>query len=53
MKQMRSFKNFLNAFAKISKGLEKSMKGSEFIFDSVDLLHYKLHEISLIRSGFS
>ena len=23
------------------KGLEKSMKGREFVFDSVDLLHYK------------
>ena len=25
------------------------MKGSEFVFDSVDLLHYKLHKISLNR----
>ena len=26
------------------------MKGSEFVFDSVHLLYYKLHEISLNRS---
>ena len=24
---------------------------SEFVFNSVDLLHYKLHEINLNRSG--
>ena len=27
------------------------MKGSEFVFDSVDLLYYKLHKISLNRGG--
>ena len=27
------------------------MKGSEFFFDSVDLLHYKCHKISLNRGG--
>ena len=27
------------------------MKGSEFVFDSVDLLHYKCHKISLNRRG--
>ena len=27
------------------------MKGGEFVFDNVDLLYYKLHEISLNRSG--
>ena len=27
------------------------MKGSEFVFDSVDLLHYKCHKISLNHSG--
>ena len=27
------------------------MKGSEFIFDSTDLLYYKLHKISLSRGG--
>ena len=29
------------------------MKGREFVFDSVDLLHYKCHEISLNLSGSS
>ena len=27
------------------------MKGSSFVFDSVDLLYYKLHKISLNRGG--
>ena len=27
------------------------MKGSELIFDSIDLLYYKLHKISLNRGG--
>ena len=27
------------------------MKGSEFVVDSVDLLYYKLHKISLNRGG--
>ena len=27
------------------------MEGNEFIFDSVDLLYYKHHKISLNRSG--
>ena len=27
------------------------MKGSEFVFDSVGLLYYKLHKISLNRGG--
>ena len=31
--------------------LEKSMKGSEFIFDSVDVLYYNLNKISFNRGG--
>ena len=27
------------------------MKGSQFVFDSVDLLYYHLHKISLKRGG--
>ena len=27
------------------------MSGNEFVFDSIDLLHYNLHKISLNRSG--
>ena len=40
---MELLKNFLI--------LEESTKGSEFFFDSVDLLYYKFHKISLNRSG--
>ena len=37
---------------KYQKGLEESMKGSEFVFDSIDLLYYKLrNKVSLNRSG--
>ena len=35
---------------KYKKDLAESMKESEYIFDSVDLLYYKLNEISLNRS---
>ena len=31
------------------KYLEESMRGSEFVFDCVDSLYYKLHKISLNR----
>ena len=33
------------------EGLEESMGGSEFIFDSVDALYYDLNKISLSRGG--
>ena len=33
------------------EGLEESMRGSEFIFDSVDALYYVLNKISLSRAG--
>ena len=33
------------------EGLEKSMKGNEFIFNSVDILYYNLNKISLVRVG--
>ena len=32
-------------------GLEESMRGSEFIFDSIDALYYDLNIISLNRGG--
>ena len=32
-------------------GLEKSMKRSDFIFDCINLLHYKCHKINLKRGG--
>ena len=31
------------------EGLETKMKGSEFTFESIDLLYYSLHKISLNR----
>ena len=34
---------------KYREGLEESMRGSEFIFDCVDLLYYNLQKISLNR----
>ena len=42
------FDSFLQ---KYKKRLEESMKGSEFVFDSVDFLHYKCHKINLNRGG--
>ena len=42
------FKCFLQ---KYQEKLEKSMKGSEFVYDYVDLLHYRFHRISLNRGG--
>ena len=41
------FKSLLQRY----QGLEESIKGSEFIFDSVDLLEYKLNKISPNRGG--
>ena len=42
------FKSFLQRY---QEGLEKSMRGSEFIFDSVDALYCDLNKISLSRGG--
>ena len=33
------------------EGVEESMRGSEFIFDSVNALYYDLNKISLSRGG--
>ena len=41
------FKSLLQRY---QEGLEESMKGSEFVFDSVDLLEYKINKINLKRS---
>ena len=38
---------------KYQGGLEESMRRSEFIFDSVDLLYYNLQKISLNKKGLS
>ena len=42
---------FDSLLQKYKKGLEESMKSSEFVFDSVDLFYYEWHEISLNRGG--
>ena len=42
------FKSFLQ---KHQEGLEESMRGSEFIFDSFDALYYYLNKIRLSRGG--
>ena len=36
---------------KYQEGLEKSMRGSEFVYDSVDALYYNLNKVSLSRGG--
>ena len=42
------FKSLLQRY---QEKLEESMTGSYFIFDSVDVLYYDLHKISLYRGG--
>ena len=40
---------FGSLFRRYQMGLEESMKGSEFVFDYVDGLHYKSNNISFNR----
>ena len=42
------FKSFLQ---KYQEGLEESMRGSEFVYDSVDVLYFNLNKVSLSRGG--
>ena len=42
---------FKSILSRYQIGLEKSMIGSDFIFDCVDLLHCKFHEINLELVG--
>ena len=42
------FKSILERY---QKRLEESIRGSEFVYKSIDLLHYRLHKISLNRGG--
>ena len=44
---------FKSLLQKYQEGLEESKKGSKFVFDSVDLLHYHLQKTSLKRTGSS
>ena len=40
------FESFLQ---KYQEGLEESMRGNEFVYDSVDVLYYNLNKVSLSR----
>ena len=42
------FESFLQ---KYQEGLEESMRGSEFVYDSVDVLYYNRNKVSLSRDG--
>ena len=42
------FKSLLQRY---KEGLEEKMKGSEFVFDGVNLLHYDFNKISLDKGG--
>ena len=42
---------FESFFQKYQEGLEESMTGSEFVYDSVDVLYYSLNKVSLGRGG--
>ena len=42
------FESFLQ---KYQEGLEESMAGGEFAYDSVDALYYNLNKVSLSRGG--
>ena len=44
-------KLFESLLQRYQKRLAEHMRESEFVFDSVDLLHYNLHKISLDRGG--
>ena len=45
---MDLFEAFLQ---KYQEGLEESMRGSEFVYDRVDVLYYNLNKVSLSRGG--
>ena len=42
---------FDSVLLKYQEGLEESMRGSEFVYDSVDALYYNLNKVSLSRCG--
>ena len=49
---MKLSRTFLNLFLqKYQKGLEESIRGSKFAYDSDDSLYYNLNKVSLSRSG--
>ena len=42
---------FRSLLQRYQEKLEESMRGNDFIFDSIDLLYYDLHKIRINRSG--
>ena len=42
---------FRSLLSRYQIGFETSMRGSDFIFDSVQLLYYKCHKINFKRGG--
>ena len=44
-------RHFGSILSRYQIALERSMKGSDFIFDCVSLLHYKDHKINLKGGG--
>ena len=42
---------FESFFQKYQEGLEESMRGSEFVYDGVDVLYYNLNKVNLSRGG--
>ena len=42
---------FKSVLQKYQEGLEESMRGSEFVYDSVNVLYYNLNKVSLSRGG--
>ena len=44
-------KLFESLLQRYQEGLDTVMRGSGFIYDGVELLHYKLHKISLNKGG--
>ena len=42
---------FASLLQRYQEGLEESMRGSEFMFDTVDALYYNLNKVSLSRGG--
>ena len=45
-------KPFKSLFLEYRDNLETSMKGSDFTFDSVQLMYYKCHKVNFKRGGF-
>ena len=42
---------FISFFQKYREGLQESMRGSEFVYDSVNVLYYNFNKVSLSRAG--